>query len=104
MARGGKRDGAGRKAGTPSRSKAKIVEEAKASGIMPLDFLLQEMRDETLPHRDRATAAIAAAPYFHSKMPTAIVTPAPPSGPVSEDDETLLDQYLNGLHDEADES
>jgi hypothetical protein len=104
MARGGKRSGAGRKAGTPTKSKAKMVAEAKASGIMPLDYLLQELRDESIPRKDRQAAAIAAAPYLHSKMPTAIVIPPPPSGPVSEDDERVLDLYLASLHDEADES
>jgi hypothetical protein len=80
-----------------------MIEAIKASGITPLDYLLQELRDESLPRKDRQTAAIAAAPYIHSKMPTAIVTPPPPSGPVTEDDETLIDQYLYGLHAEADE-
>ena len=104
MPRGGKRDGAGRRAGTPSKSKAKMIEAVKATGITPLDFLLQELRDTNLPQDTRHAAAVAAAPYLHSKMPTAIVTPPPPSGPVTEDDETLLDQYLNGVHAEADES
>ena len=51
----------------------------------------------------RDEMAKAAAPYIHSKMPTAIVTPPPPGGPVTADDEKLIDLYLTGLHDEADE-
>jgi hypothetical protein len=102
MARGGKREGAGRKAGVPGKSKAKLIEAVTATGITPLQFLLSEMRDESLPRDDRMTAAIAAAPYVHSKMPTAIVTPAAPGVSVAEDDEHLLGLYLSGLHEEAD--
>ena len=99
----GKKTG-GRVKGIPNRRTLDIQKVVAEGGITPLGFLLQELRDETLSREDRRTAAIAAAPYLHSKMPTAIVTPPPPSGPVTEDDESLLDQYLNGLHDEADES
>ncbi len=90
--------------GIPNRRTMQVQEEVAKHGITPLDFLLKELRDETLPNKDRHDAAVAAAPYIHSKMPTAIVTPPAPFGPVSEDDESLLNQYINGLHDEADES
>src|SRR5262249_55649002 len=99
----GKRPGAGRKPGIPTKSKAKMIEVMRESGMLPLEFLLNEMRDESNPRRDRATAAIAAAPYIHSKMPTAIVTPTAPPGPIGPDDESLLHLYNSGLHAEADE-
>ena len=103
MPRGGKREGSGRKAGVPSKSKAKMVEAIKSTGITPLEFLLSELRDEELPLKDRHDAAVAAAPYVHSKMPTAIVSPPPPSGSITADDEKLIETYLGGLHAEADE-
>lgn len=99
----GKKTG-GRTRGMPNKRTVKVLEAVKQEGITPLDYLLQELRDESLPRDTRHAAAVAAAPYVHSKMPTAIVTPPPPSGPVGKDDETLLETYLNGLHDEADES
>ena len=102
MAKGQKTGG--RKKGSTNKSRIKIIEAAKQSGEMPLDYMLRIMRDETADVVRRDEMAKSASPYFHSKMPTAIVSPPPPSGPVSEDDETLLDQYLSGLHDEADES
>src|ERR1700722_3171901 len=104
MPRGGKREGAGRRAGAIGKKKAQMIEEISESGITPLQYLLDELRDESLPRKDRREAVIAAAPYIHSKMPTAIVTTPPPSGPVAEDDEHLLNLYLIGLHAEADES
>jgi hypothetical protein len=94
----------GRKVGSINKSRIELIEKASEGGEMPLDYMLRVMRDQTADHARRDEMAKGAAPYFHSKMPTAIVTPPPPSGPVSEDDETLLDQYLNGLHNEADES
>jgi hypothetical protein len=66
--------------------------------------MLEVLRDTTNAKDLRLDAAKSAATYIHSKMPTAIVTPPPPSGPVTEDDETLLNQYLRGVHAEADES
>jgi hypothetical protein len=99
----GKKTG-GRVKGVPNKRTTQIRQEISSHGITPLDFLLRELRDESLPYDARHAAAVAAAPYLHSKMPTAIVTPPPPSGPVSEDDERVLDLYLASLHDEADES
>ena len=99
----GKKTG-GRVKGVPNKKRAEFVETITRNGITPLDYMLQVLRDENAPADRRDEMAKSAAPYIHSKMPTAIVTPPPPSGPVSGDDETLLDQYLNGLHDEADES
>lgn len=98
----GKKTG-GRSKGVPNNRTAQIRQQVSASGITPLDFLLQELRDVNLPQDTRHAAAVAAAPYLHSKMPTAIVTPPPPSGPIAEEDESLLDRYLNGVHVEADE-
>jgi len=92
--RGGRRPGAGRKRGVPNKRTASDIAKAEATGIMPKDVLLTEMRhhyaeferirDEGEPddpeqreewHRRAAEAlalarapAIAAAPYFHAKL------------------------------------
>ena len=101
---GGKRPGAGKKKGSIAKKTAALVEAVTKSGITPLDYMLQVLRDENNAKDLRLDAAKSAAPYVHSKLPTAIVTPPPPSGPVAEEDESLLDRYLNGIHAEADES
>lgn len=64
---GGARKGAGRKKGLPNKLTAKALEETKASGITPLEYLLNVMRtsgDEKM----QMSAAIAAAPYVHAKL------------------------------------
>jgi hypothetical protein len=104
MAKGGKRQGAGRKPGSRTKRTQQFLAEVRASGETPLQYALRIMRDETEPNDRRDDMCKAAMPYVDSKMPTAIVTPPPPSGPVTEDDESLLNLYLSGLHDGADES
>lgn len=86
MARGGKRDGAGRKPG-PSKRAAQLQEQVlilsagkgkgKSEPIagqvlpseeMPLEFLLGVMRDPDRGTLIRIDAAKAAAPYCHAKL------------------------------------
>ena len=67
MARGGKREGAGRKKG----AKAKFTEAALSAageGILPLEFMLNVMRDETADFAQRFDAAKSAAPYVHPRL------------------------------------
>ena len=99
----GKKTG-GRKKGVSNKRTVQFAAHLRREGITPLDYMLQVLRDPTQEHTRRDDMAKAAAPYVHSKMPTAIVTPAPPSGPVTSDDQRLVDLYLTGLHAEADES
>lgn len=68
MARGGKRDGAGRPAGAVTRKTREIAEGAAAEGITPLDYMLSVLRDETQAPAARMDAAKAAAPYVHAKL------------------------------------
>jgi hypothetical protein len=70
MARGGRRDGAGRKAGTPNKATAAKAAEVAASGLTPLDFMLNVVRDEGADPRARFEAAKAAAPYVHPRLST----------------------------------
>ena len=68
MARGGKRDGAGRPAGAVTKKTREIAESAAAVGITPLDFMLNVLRNETADIKDRMWAAEKAAPYVHAKL------------------------------------
>lgn len=96
----GKKTG-GRQKGSINKNRAEVLTAARKGGEMPLDYMLRVMRDKDVDDARRDDMAKSAAPYFHSKMPTAIVAPPPPSGPIAEDDESILDQYLNGVHAEA---
>lgn len=79
MPRGGKRQGAGRKAGSASTKTRDIADKAASEGITPLEFMLEIMRKEELAedadpaqilaHQAmRFEAAKAAAPYIHPKL------------------------------------
>lgn len=66
--RGGARPGAGRKAGVPNKRTSEMVERVAADGIMPLDYMLQILRDENATPDARMWAAEKAAPYLHSRL------------------------------------
>jgi hypothetical protein len=84
MARGGKRQGAGRKKNTPNKANALREARIAASGITPLDVMIQDMRfhydlyQEAMANRDIASAkaelkeardaAKDAAPYTHPRL------------------------------------
>lgn len=65
---GGKRPGSGRKKGVPNKVTLKREAEIAASGLTPLDFMLQTMRDEDNEFTVRLDAAKAAAPFVHPKL------------------------------------
>ena len=65
---GGARSGAGRKRNTVNKATAKAREKAEASGILPLDFMLEIMRDTQADRSERLDMAKAAAPYIHAKL------------------------------------
>lgn len=79
--KGGKRPGAGRKKGEPNRRTAEAQDQAKATGIMPLDYLLSVMRSDAEEPRTRLSAAMAAAPYVHAKLSSIEVSGAD-GGPI----------------------
>lgn len=70
MARGGKRPGAGRKAGSPNKVTAARQRAVEESGLTPLDYMLSVMRDESAKPERRDDMAKAAAPYVHPKLST----------------------------------
>ena len=76
--KGGKREGAGRKAGVPNKRTAETVAAVESSGVTPLEYMLAIMRKEIDPTMEpaqvlaavsmRFEAAKAAAPYVHAKL------------------------------------
>lgn len=58
----------GRKKGIPNKATIARQEAVAASGLTPLDFLLQTMRDESKEFGVRLDAAKAAAQYVHPKL------------------------------------
>ena len=65
---GGKREGAGRKAGVPNKRTRETIAKAEKAGVTPLDYMLKMLRDETAEKEDRMWAAEKAAPYVHAKL------------------------------------
>lgn len=68
MSRGGNRPGSGRPKGAMTKRTREIAERASAEGITPLEYMLNVLRDETMPAATRMDAAKAAAPYVHAKL------------------------------------
>lgn len=66
--KGGARPGAGRKKGTPNKKTAELQAKVEQSGLTPLEYMLQIMRDELQEPRTRLAAAQSAAPYVHAKL------------------------------------
>lgn len=58
----------GRKKGTPNKATAAKAAELAASGELPLDFMLNVMRDPAKDFEVRLDAAKSAAPYVHPKL------------------------------------
>ncbi len=54
--------------GSLSRFNREMVERASSGGDLPLDFMLEVMRDESLGIRLRIDAAKAAAPYVQQRL------------------------------------
>lgn len=66
--RGGKRENAGRKPGTPNRATQEQRDEIVSSGLTPLDYMLNLLRDVNTPVDRRDWAAEKAAPYVHARL------------------------------------
>lgn len=68
MARGGKREGAGRKKGGQNAKTKERLEAVCKDGLTPLEYMLQVLRDAANDEAVRMDAAKAAAPYIHPKL------------------------------------
>ncbi len=58
----------GRPRGTPNKATAEREAEIEASGLTPLQHMLNILRDETASKQDRMWAAEKAAPYVHPRL------------------------------------
>jgi hypothetical protein len=58
----------GRKKGSRNRATAEARAVAEATGILPLTYMLDVMRDGNADQKRRDAMAIAAAPYLHAKL------------------------------------
>jgi hypothetical protein len=65
---GGRRAGAGRKAGSATRKTQEIVAAAMAEGLTPLEYMLAVLRDPAVAPERRDDMAKACAPYIHPRL------------------------------------
>ena len=70
MARGGQRDGAGRRKGIPNRLARATIDKAGKTGAMPLDYMPAVMRNSKAQSYRRDAMAKAAAPFLHPRLAT----------------------------------
>jgi hypothetical protein len=93
MSRGGARPGAGRPVGVPNKASLARQEAIAASGLTPLDYMLNVLRDDDAPRERRDWAAEKAAPYVHPRL-AAVEHAGKDGGPIqvniSGDDAGLL--------------
>lgn len=82
MARGGKRPGAGRKAGAAHQRTREITDKATESGNTPLEYMLAVLGDPTADQKRRDAMAVAAAPYMHARL-QAVSLGSEPEKPVA---------------------
>lgn len=66
--KGGRRPGAGRKPGVPNKRTAEVQQAVEASGITPLEYMLEVMRNPSNEPAMRLDAAKSAAGYVHAKL------------------------------------
>lgn len=66
--KGGARPGAGRKKGEPNKRTAEAQAKTEETGVTPLEYMLEVMRNPLEEPRVRLGAAQAAAPYVHAKL------------------------------------
>jgi len=89
MAHGGSRPGAGKPKGSTNKALREAREKAAAGGLMPLDYLLEVMRNVTEDQSKRIDAAKAAAPYLHPKLAN-IEHAGPGGGPIQHSVEVVF--------------
>jgi hypothetical protein len=58
----------GRKKGSRNKRPRELIERIEASGLVPLEYMLSVMRDETAPPERRDEMAKAAAPFVHPRL------------------------------------
>jgi hypothetical protein len=91
MARG--RKTGGRQKGARNRATEEARAAAAATGILPLDYMLDVMRDSAADSKRRDSVAMAAAPYLHPRL-TAIDAKMSPDASDPSDRKLVLEFVL----------
>lgn len=76
--RGGARKNAGRRKGVPNKQTIARQSRAKASGLLPHEFLLAVSQGKTIDghkpsYAERLDAAAKAAPYYAAKLASVVL-------------------------------
>ena len=71
----------GRRKGTPNKATAARQAEIAGSGLTPLDYMLEVMRNEQVDTATRLDAAVKAAPYVHPRLAAIDSTHSRDGGP-----------------------
>lgn len=87
MAGRGNPKGVGRPKGAKNQRTAEIEEGARASGKLPLEYMLDVMRDPNTDAARRDDMAKAAAPYLHARLASVSHT-GKDGGPIQTEDLT----------------
>src|SRR4051812_6001077 len=96
--RGGRRPGAGRKLGSASLKTREIANAAAATGITPLEVMLEAMRKHRAAGDLDAAAAVAkdAAPYIHPRLASVALDATVHRDPVELTTEELMQIAAGG--------
>ncbi len=75
MARGGRRNGSGRKPSAATKKTREVADAAAAKGVSPLQVILDAMEAHRAAGRldEAARFARDAAPYMHAKLAAVVV-------------------------------
>lgn len=79
--------GPGRPKGSKNKRNQEILRKAQESGKLPLEYMLEVMRDPKTDAPRRDEMAKAAAPYLHARL-AAISHSGPQGGPIQTEDLT----------------
>lgn len=91
MARGGAREGAGRKGGVPNKATASVRDAAQAFTNDALETLASIMRNEKEPAAARVAAANAILDRGHGKPKQSVEASGPGGEPIKTESVTRLD-------------
>jgi len=70
----------GRKEGTANKRTREIADQAAATGLTPLEYMIQVMRDDGAEDDRRDDMAKAAAPYMHPRLASTEIKGNGPGG------------------------
>lgn len=100
---GGAREGAGRKAGSLNRRTSEVLAEAAEGGKLPVEYMLEIMRDDNADQKRRDWAAERAAAFIHprpSPLDRTVKLEGLPSTSTIEGIDQALDRIIAAIADE----